>query len=283
MLMSETKRFLIVSCDDFGLCRTVNTAAVRALEQGLATSLSLMAPAPGFGHAVRLALAHGIRRVGVHLTLTSEFSLIRWGGVSPAAEIPTLLDRAGCLHKTCRSFAAHARPDEVLHECARQIEAVMAAGLEPTHLDCHMFSLHQRTTGRSDLMPVIAELCCRYRLPFRSPYEEETCYLARCGIATVSHVPVTTYDLPAARKFSGYFRILKGLEAGIAELILHPAPTTQEIRLLDTRRYDHSGRRLMDDRFVHSAQAREFLVAEGFTLIGWDEAARLHGSGGDRA
>jgi len=262
---------LIINCDDFGMCRSVNEASVRAVTEGAATSLSIMAPAPFFAEAVALALRHGITHVGVHLCVTSEFSAIRWGGVSPAAEVSSLLDRSRCFHKTVRGFAARARADEVLVECERQIEAVLRTGLIPTHLDCHMFALHQHETGRKDLKPVIRELCEKYRLPFRSPFPEESHYLARHGIPMVRHAPTTTYDFPAERKFSAYVEILKRLKPGVSELIVHPAVDGPDLRSLDAPRHDHSSRRIRDYEFVCSEDLRATLQTEGVALVAWQD------------
>ena len=265
------EKSLIINCDDFGMCAAVDEASIVAVTEGGATSLSIMAPAPHFAAAVGLARRDGITHVGVHLTLTSEFTAFRWGGVSPAAEIRSLLGRDGTFHKTTERFAAGARPDEVLLECRRQVEAVLATGLVPSHMDCHMFALHEQETGRADLQPVIAELCREYRLPFRAAYPEEGRYLADRGLPLVTQVDPETYDVPAARKFPSYLRLIKALEPGISELIIHPGLDTPELRLMDRPGRDHSGRRIQDLAFACSPELRYAVAHCGVTLVAWED------------
>jgi predicted glycoside hydrolase/deacetylase ChbG (UPF0249 family) len=265
------EKSLIINCDDFGMCAAVDEASVAAVTQGCATSVSLMAPAPHFRQAVELARRHGITHVGVHLTLTSEFGAFCWGGVSPAAEIRSLLGRDGAFRKTTRGFGRGARADEVLLECARQVEAVLETGLVPSHLDSHMFALHEQASGRADLQPVVAELCETYRLPFRAAYPEEAAYLTARGLPVVDRVDPGTYDVPADSKFPAYLRIVETLEPGVSELIIHPGLDTPELRLMDRPGRDHSGRRIQDLAFARSQELRDALERTGVRLVTYED------------
>ena len=265
------ERSLIINCDDFGMCAAVDDASVAALVEGCATSLSLMAPAPHFREAVALARRHGITHVGVHLTLTSEFSAWRWGGVSPAAEVRSLLGRDRAFHKTARGFGRGARPDEVLLECGRQVEAVLETGLVPSHLDSHMFALHEQASGRADLRPVVAELCEKYRLPFRAAYPEAAAYLTARGLPVVDQVDPDTYDVPAADKSRAYLRIVETLPPGVSELIVHPGLDTPELRLMDRPGRDHSGRRIQDLAVVRSSALRDALARHEVRLVAYED------------
>ncbi len=74
-------RILIVNCDDLGMCHSANEGVYDSLRDGLATSASLMVPCPW----AREAAAHYRGEdVGVHLTLTAEFELYRWGPCTQA-------------------------------------------------------------------------------------------------------------------------------------------------------------------------------------------------------
>jgi chitin disaccharide deacetylase len=266
------QRSLIINCDDVGMCAAVDEAAVAAVTEGGATSLSIMAPAPHFTEAVELVRSRGITHVGVHLTLTSEIDAFRWGGVSPAADIGSLLGRDGTLHSTARDFGRAARADEVLRECERQIGKVCETGLVPSHLDCHMFALHERVSGREDLQWVIAELCERHRLPFRAAYPEEAVYLTARGLPIVSQVDPGTYDVPPADKFRAYLKIVEELESGVSELIIHPGLDTPELRLMDRPGRDRSGRRIQDMAFACSRELLDAVAAHGVALVAWEDA-----------
>lgn len=125
---------LIVNADDFGLCASVNRGVLEAHRDGIVTSATLLANAPGFEEAVALArLARGLG-VGVHLNLTRGPALTR-----PAA-VPSLVRGDGLFAHTPRTLALailrrRVALDEVRREWEAQIARVRDAGITPTHLD----------------------------------------------------------------------------------------------------------------------------------------------------
>ena len=62
-------RKLIVNADDFGFSEAVNHGILKAMEDGIVTSTSIMANMPGFAHAAALYHEHPDMAVGVHLNL----------------------------------------------------------------------------------------------------------------------------------------------------------------------------------------------------------------------
>src|ERR1700693_3832878 len=68
-------RLLIVNCYDLGPSHSANVATFRSVIYGVATSATLMVPCPWAREAARMF--KGLA-VGVHLTLTSEYSGFRW-------------------------------------------------------------------------------------------------------------------------------------------------------------------------------------------------------------
>ena len=61
---------MIVNADDFGFSEAVNHGILKAMQEGIVTSTSIMANMPGFAHAVQLYHEHPDMAVGVHLNLT---------------------------------------------------------------------------------------------------------------------------------------------------------------------------------------------------------------------
>src|SRR5271169_5712936 len=82
---------LILNADDFGLTRGVNQGIIRAHREGILTSATLMATGPAFSDAAELARANPTLGIGCHLVLTGGIA------VSPARDIPSLVDRNGRL------------------------------------------------------------------------------------------------------------------------------------------------------------------------------------------
>jgi predicted glycoside hydrolase/deacetylase ChbG (UPF0249 family) len=154
-------RLLIVHADDIGLARSVNIASAKAFESGAITSGSVMVPSPWFLDFAAYYEEHQPLDVGIHITLTAEWDYYKWGGISPAGEIPSLLDENGYFYSTVEEVGMHAEPAEVEREIRAQIERALALGIRPTHLDTHMGSV----MATPELVQIYQKLGKEYNLP----------------------------------------------------------------------------------------------------------------------
>ena len=137
----KDSKVLIIHVDDVGMSWDSNQGAIQALENGVATSVSLMMPCPwvpGFLHYMK---QHPNVDAGLHLTLTSEWKDYRWGPVAGRPTVPGLVDKEGALWQSVSEVVSHASADEVEMEIRAQLERARNAGFSPTHLDSHMGTL----------------------------------------------------------------------------------------------------------------------------------------------
>src|SRR5687767_12588442 len=132
---SRDAKLLIVHADDLGMAHSVNAASIKAMETGLVNSASIMVPCPWFPEIAAYARRNPNADLGLHLTLTSEWELFRWGSVLSKDRVPTLFDRTGYLYVTEDVAAANIDPKEAEAEIRAQIERARAFGIQPTHLD----------------------------------------------------------------------------------------------------------------------------------------------------
>ncbi|MDX2161896.1 MAG: ChbG/HpnK family deacetylase [bacterium] len=146
--------YLIVNADDFGLTEGTNRAIVDAHQRGLVTSTSLLANGQAFDHAIALARAAPSLKVGVHLTLTEGAPVgdRAWlpGGQFPLSNQPYA---RALLRGTLPRAAIRA-------EFHAQVEKVIAAGVQPTHIDGHKY-IH--------LLPEVAVLAAEVAHAFAVP------------------------------------------------------------------------------------------------------------------
>ena len=134
-------RVLILHVDDVGMSWDSNEGAIRALEKGMATSVSIMMTCPwvpGFFHYLK---EHADVDAGLHLTLTSEWKDYRWGPLSGKKTVPGLVDQEGALWSSVADVVSHATADEVEAEIRAQLDRAKNFGFSPTHLDSHMGTL----------------------------------------------------------------------------------------------------------------------------------------------
>lgn len=141
---SVSARRLIVNADDFGLSVGVNRGVVRAHEEGVVTSASLMVRSAHGADAAAYARSHPELSVGLHVDLDPWRYTARF---APAAyEVVPLGDA-----------------DAVRAEVAAQLERFRAlTGREPTHLDSH-HHLHRAEPTRT----IVLELGRRLGVPVR--------------------------------------------------------------------------------------------------------------------
>jgi len=134
-------KVLILHVDDVGMSFDSNEGAINAMTDGLANSCSVMMPCswvPAFVHYYK---KHPKLDVGLHLTLTSEWSGYRWGPLSGKSSAPGLVDKEGALWSSVEEVVKHASAEEVEKEIRAQIDRARTMGFEPTHLDSHMGTL----------------------------------------------------------------------------------------------------------------------------------------------
>ncbi|MEY4628595.1 MAG: hypothetical protein RLZZ595_921 [Bacteroidota bacterium] len=138
---SKQAKVIILHVDDAGMSFDSNEGAIRAMEEGVANSLSMMMPCSWIPGMFQYLKQKPNTDAGLHLTLTSEWSQYRWGPLAGKSAVPGLVDKQGAMWKSVLEVAGHASPDEVYKEIKAQIDRSRTAGWEPTHLDSHMGTL----------------------------------------------------------------------------------------------------------------------------------------------
>lgn len=133
------RRLLIVNADDFGLTEGVSRAIVRAHEEGVVTSTSLLAVGPAFARTAAWLEDVPQLGLGAHLAVVGEDPPLL-----SAREIPTLVDRNGGLAPSWRAFLPRVATGRVdIADVEREFEAQLAAISDAvgssrlTHLDTH--------------------------------------------------------------------------------------------------------------------------------------------------
>jgi chitin disaccharide deacetylase len=254
---------LIVNADDFGLTEGVNRGIIRAFQQGILTSATLMANAPAFADAVGLAAANPALGVGCHLVLVGGHA------IAPREEIGPLADEDGLLPRSLPALVmkiAMRRVDvaAISREMLAQIQKMRGAGIEPTHYDTH-----KHTHCHPVVMEALAEVAAQTGVrKWRRPFENwadiwhatgSSCngagFAQRIG-AFAAHAAEWKFDrfgrqnsLLSPDRFygvtaTGYLnadgirRLLEELPDGTAELMCHPGECDAALRDTGTRLAD---------------------------------------------
>lgn len=270
-------RLLIVHADDLGMAHSVNVATIKGFESGLVNSGSIMVPCPWFSEIATYARANPQADLGLHLTLTSEWTSFKWGPVTSKDRVSSLLDKNGYLHLNEAEAASKADPKEVELEIRAQIERARAFGIQPTHLDSHMGTLYQSKA----LFEVFLKVAREYKLPVR---------VAKTWFSQADFLPTTLNpndvfidrvldinpSVTPADWGKFYSEAIKKLEPGVTEVVIHLAYDDTEMQgaTIDHPNWGAAWRQ-RDLEFFTSDAFRQLLRDEKIKLITWREIGRL--------
>jgi hypothetical protein len=255
-------RLLILNADDFGMCHSVNLAIMRTLQAGLVRSTTVMVPCPWALHGLHYLADHPEIPFGIHLTLISDPADYRWGPLTAWEKVPSLVDRAGYFYNfdAMGVLLAQAKLDQVEVEFRAQTEAVLDAGLKPTHLDWHAL----RFGGRTDIYELMIHLAKEYGLAMRVIGRTSIEKLQSQGLPTSDYDFLDSYGIHPGTKSADYARLLRELPAGLSEWAVHPGLDNDELLALEPA---GTHERQTDFDFWTSQQAKDIVKEEGIILL----------------
>ena len=257
-------RLLIINADDFGMCHSVNQAIIASLSGGVACSTTLMVPCPWALSAIHFMTDHPEIPFGVHLTAISEWPDYRWGPITPKEKVPSLTDEAGYFYNFNRmpEFLAQVKIDELEMEFRAQIEIVLKAGLNPTHLDWHAL----RIDKRENIWDVMFNLAREYCLALRVRGQGWIGKVQSLGLPTVDYDFLDSYMLDPASKSARYVELLHKLPTGLSEWAVHPGLDSPELLAIEQ---EENHIRQTDYDFLVSQEAKDVIEGEGIILINY--------------
>ncbi len=275
-------RVLIVHADDVGMCWSANKASVEAMEKGSVTCGSVMVPCPWFLSTVKAYKENPKLDIGVHLTLTSEWKLYRWGPIADKGLVPKLLDDQGYLwHEVPQVYqSVGSEVNQIVTEIQAQIDFAKRLGLEPTHIDSHMGTLYYRedlfkaacnTALRND----IPFMVFAYKKEFAKAYDEIRFYTQETAdeLETAGFPLIDTLIMDekvgktAEEGFQNYCDVISNLTPGVTLLIVHLGEDGEELSHI----CGSHARRDQQYRIFTSPRMADHIRKEGVLLMGWRE------------
>lgn len=222
-------RLVIINADDLGLSHASNAGTFDALRNGVATSASIMVPAPWAREA---ASQYRGEDIGVHLTLNAPYDRYRWG---PITHAPSLLDGDGGFPRTVDDLWDHADLDESRRELRAQVERAILWGFDVTHLDSYLGSLQRRP----EFFDIYLDLAVEFQLPVRlsDASTERAVGFPFRALASAEGVvfPDHLVHVPGVGSRAAIESALADLAPGVTELHVRPAIDTPEQRAFDER------------------------------------------------
>jgi len=128
---------IILNADDFGRSRQINAAIIRAHQEGVLTSASLMMAGEAVEDAVELAHQNSTLAVGLHVVVINGRSVL------PPEQIPHLVNKQGYFSNNpvsagVKYFASQRLQTELARELSAQFEHFSKTGLSMSHVNGHL-------------------------------------------------------------------------------------------------------------------------------------------------
>lgn len=251
------------------MCHSVNLAIAATLQSGAVTSASAMVPCAWFPEAAEFCRMCPQFDIGVHLTLTCEWRDYKWRPVSSVAPSSKLVDRCGYFHESATQLT-DVPVHEIRTELDAQIALARAAGMSPTHIDSHAFSLASPTlievylsvAESHQLSPLLNPFWHTFSLHRGSP---------RGACVKVDRVFVADPDrTPPSRLEDCYMSFISQLKPGLSELLVHPGFDCSELEAI-TKGHEAFGSqwRQRDFDILSSARFRDELKRARVHLVNW--------------
>ena len=111
------EKYLIINGDDFGLSVGINRGILECHKYGTLTSASLMVNGFAFDHAVAIAKENVSLDVGLHLNITTGYSIL------PHNNLPSLTTPSGAFKYSIRSLLLQKIKVELIKEIKMEFEA----------------------------------------------------------------------------------------------------------------------------------------------------------------
>jgi chitin disaccharide deacetylase len=274
---SRDAKLLIVHADDLGMAHSINAATIKGFESGLVNSGSIMVPCPWLPEMAAYARAHPEADLGLHLTLTSEWILYRWGSVLPKDRVVSLFDPSGYLYLTESEAASRINVKDAEAEIRAQIARAKSLGIQPTHLDSHMGTLYQT----KDLFEAFIRVGRDNKLPVRVAREQFSSRPYLTAILGPNDVVIDNVisigpDVTAEGWANYYLNAIKNLQPGVTEMVVHLAYDDEEMKAISFQHPDWgSSWRQRDFDFVTSSEFRNALQTNNVKLVTWRELGKL--------
>lgn len=246
---------IIINADDFGYCEGVNQGIISAYKNGVVTSCSIMAGMPGFNQAIELLKENSELGCGVHMTLSCYKPVLKTH--------KTLVDENGYFfRRITKEKAIEFDLDELYLEFCAQIDKVIDAKIEISHIDSHH---HVHTL--EEFKPVIEKILKKYKLPIRGGFEYEI-----------------NYDkvIPLIDSFYGknvginYFNdhINEIKKYIVADIMSHPAFVDSFL----SKSTSYSIQRTIEHEILTSYELKKFLEDNNISLINYKNIGEREGN-----
>lgn len=257
---------LIVRGDDMGYSHSGNEALIKCYQEGIETSIEVIAPSPWFPEAVKMLAANPGVDVGIHLAITSEWDNVKW---RPLTDCPSLQDPDGYFYPMVfpnRNYPGRAILEnkwsiaDVEKEFRAQIELAKKHIPRLSHISGHMGC----SFLSEEVKALTNQLAKEYKL------------LTDTDLPQIEYLRVDWKNKNTAARIDEFITALSKLEPGKTYLFVeHPGYYDAELKAVHHIGYENvaEDRQAVTDVFT-SAKVKAAIKEKGIALIGYGDLER---------
>ena len=276
----HSSKFLMIHADDAGLAWSGNKATQEGMINGSISSMSIMVPCPWFYEMAKFCLQNPELDYGIHLTLTGEWENYPFFPSSSPTMIPSLVNDYGYFHPKRNLIRDNSKAEEVYLELKTQIETALKLGLQPSHLDSHMYTLGLR----QDLIDVYIKLGEEFDLPIllskkliRVAGENPDNFIipeSQC-LESIFMASFDEFQKYGLSQF--YDNLLDKLPEGLSIILIHPALASKEMDQITINHPNFGAKWRSEDATYFSSNAcKEKLEKNKIELVNWKDPIVLN-------
>jgi hypothetical protein len=265
-----------------GLSQSGNASCIKAFDNKGITSGSIMIPCPWALDIAAYIREHPALDVGIHLTLTAEWDLYKWGGVSSSDIITSLLDKNGYFYSSVGELGKVAKGIDAEKELRAQIDKAIGLGIQPTHIDTHMGSV----MANAELLKVYLKLSGEYHLPILFPrayigmLPPEFAKEFGSKIFLLDNLFMLEPQMITGNWIDAYKKAITEMKPGLNQMIVHLGVDNDEMKAICKGHNDYgSAWRQHDLDLVLSSEFKDLLRSEKIILVTWRQIRDLMNRG----
>lgn len=258
---------LIIRGDDMGYSHAGNEALIKCFNEGIETSIEVIAPSPWFPEAVKMLAQTPKVDVGLHFAITSEWDNIKW---RPLTNAPSLRNKDGyfypmLFHNPNYPNQAVVDNDWKIEDIEKELKAQIELALKYIPRLSHI-SGHMGSTGfTTEVKDMARRVAKSYNLKMVDVDSQKD--------NNIAYVGFDFNNKSTEERIQGFIAMLDKLENGKTYVFVeHPGIDNDELKSIYHIGYEDvaQGRQDVTTIFTNE-KVKEAILKKGIRLVSYKE------------